>query len=226
LGFPITCAAPALGNLLCLACLAFTLFPAIVSAQSAMTGVVKDSSGGVLPGVTVEAASPALIEKVRTVVTDAQGRYAIVDLRPGLYKVTFTIAGFSTVVQERIELPSNFTATVSAELRVGALEVSFTARMPRDQPVRRLVCGQTRDRVVREQRPEHLPLLRSKPVRHPVQIRFQTGRELFAGVGHASGRRVCELRRAADRGELVGPCKPFSRRPYAVGHRQPGPARQ
>ncbi|PYR25308.1 MAG: hypothetical protein DMF98_12740 [Acidobacteria bacterium] len=95
-----------------LAGLAFTLFPALVSAQSAITGVVKDSSGAVLPGVTVEATSPALIEKVRTVVTDTQGRYAIVDLRPGLYKVTFTIEGFSTFVQERIELPSNFTATV------------------------------------------------------------------------------------------------------------------
>jgi hypothetical protein len=110
-----------------LACLAaFTLFPALVSAQSAITGVVKDSSGAVLPGVTVEATSPALIEKVRTVVTDTQGRYAIVDLRPGLYKVTFTIEGFNTFVQERIELPSNFTATVSAELRVGALEESVT----------------------------------------------------------------------------------------------------
>src|SRR3954454_23980910 len=77
-------------------------------AQSAISGLVKDSSGGVLPGVAVEASSPALIERARTVYTDAQGRYTIVDLRPGLYKVVFTIQGFSTVVQDRTELPPNF----------------------------------------------------------------------------------------------------------------------
>ncbi len=102
------------------------LLPAAASAQSAITGLVKDSSGGVLPGVAVEASSPALIEKVRAVVTDAQGRYSIVDLRPGVYKVTFTIPGFRTSVQDAIELPSNFTATVNAELRVGAVEESVT----------------------------------------------------------------------------------------------------
>src|SRR6266571_2146579 len=109
-----------------LSCLAFTLLPAIVSAQSAIIGVVKDSSGGVLPGVTVEAGSPALIEKVRAVATDAQGRYAIVDLRPGMYKVTFTVQGFNTFVQDRIELPSNFTVTVNADLHVGGVEESVT----------------------------------------------------------------------------------------------------
>jgi carboxypeptidase family protein len=102
------------------------LFPAAALAQSAITGVVKDSSGGVLPGVAVEASSAALIERARTVYTDAQGRYAIVDLRPGLYKVTFTIQGFSTFVQDHIELPSDFTATVNADLRVGAVEESVT----------------------------------------------------------------------------------------------------
>ena len=96
------------------------------AAQSAITGVAKDASGGVLPGVLVEAASPALIEKARAVTTDAQGRYTIVDLRPGIYKVTFTIQGFTTFVQDAIELPSNFTATVNAELRVGAVEESVT----------------------------------------------------------------------------------------------------
>src|SRR2546430_930485 len=102
------------------------LFPATALAQSAITGLVKDSSGGVLPGVAVEASSPALIEKSRTVVSDAQGRYTVVDLRPGVYKVTFTIQGFGTFIQDRIELPSNFTATVNAELRVGAVEESVT----------------------------------------------------------------------------------------------------
>ena len=76
-------------------CLAYCLLPATASAQSAITGVVTDTSGAVLPGVTVEAASPALIEKVRTTVTDAEGRYSIVNLRPGTYSVTFTLPGFS-----------------------------------------------------------------------------------------------------------------------------------
>src|SRR5262249_25494242 len=100
--------------------------PTLVSAQSAIAGQVKDASGAVIPGVTVEAASPALIEKTRTVVTDAQGLYTIVDLRPGAYTVTFTLAGFSTVVRQGVELPSNFTATVNAEMTVGALEETLT----------------------------------------------------------------------------------------------------
>jgi hypothetical protein len=100
--------------------------PALASAQSAIAGQVKDASGAVMPGVTVEAASPALIEKVRTVVTDAQGLYRIVDLRPGSYTVTFTLTGFSTVVRDGVELPSNFTASVNAEMKVGALEETLT----------------------------------------------------------------------------------------------------
>ena len=102
------------------------LFPSVVSAQSAIVGSVKDSGGGVLPGVSVEATSPALIEKTRVVVTDAQGRFAIIDLRPGVYKVTFSLAGFSMLVQDGIDLPSNFTATVDADLKVGAVEESVT----------------------------------------------------------------------------------------------------
>jgi len=79
-----------------------------------------------MPGVTVEAASPALIEKVRSVIADDRGVYLIVDLRPGTYTVTFTLAGFQTFKREALELPSNFTATVNAEMRVGALEESVT----------------------------------------------------------------------------------------------------
>ncbi|MDO8679190.1 MAG: carboxypeptidase-like regulatory domain-containing protein [Acidobacteriota bacterium] len=90
-------------------------------AQSALAGVVRDASGGVLPGVTVEAASPALIEQVRSVITDDAGQYRIVDLRPGVYKLTFTLPGFGTVTREKIELISNFTATINGELRVGAV---------------------------------------------------------------------------------------------------------
>src|SRR6185436_15815202 len=95
-------------------------------AQSGITGVVRDTSGGVLPGVSVEAASSALIERTRSVVTDSQGRFSIVDLRPGAYKVTFSLQGFSTVVQDGIDLPSNFTATVNAQMNVGAMEESIT----------------------------------------------------------------------------------------------------
>ena len=80
------------------------LLPSTARAQSAFTGVVKDTSGAVLPGVTVEAASPALIEKTRSVVTDANGAYRIVDLRPGIYTVTFSLPGFSTVKREDVEL--------------------------------------------------------------------------------------------------------------------------
>ena len=102
------------------------LLAGTASAQSAITGLVRDSSGAVLPGVTVEASSPALIEKVRAVVSDTQGRYAIVDLRPGTYKVIFTLTGFMTFAQEAIGLPSNFTATVNGDLRVGAVEETVT----------------------------------------------------------------------------------------------------
>ena len=87
---------------------ALVLLPAAALGQSATTGsiagVVRDATGAVLPGVTVEAASPALIEKVRAVVSDGQGQYKIVELRPGTYSVTFTLPGFATVKREGIEL--------------------------------------------------------------------------------------------------------------------------
>ena len=97
--------------------------PAIATAQyGAIAGGAKDSSGAVLPGVTVEASSPALIEKVRAAVTDASGQYKIIDLQPGTYSVTFTLPGFTTVKHERIALDAGFTAAVSAEMKVGGLE--------------------------------------------------------------------------------------------------------
>src|SRR4249919_3167275 len=104
----------------------FLLLPAAAHAQSTFTGVVKDTSGAVLPGVTVEAASPVLIEKVRSAVTDSTGSYRIVDLRPGIYTLTFTLTGFSIVKREAIELPANFTMTLNGELKVGALEETLT----------------------------------------------------------------------------------------------------
>ena len=102
------------------------LLPSAAYAQAAITGVVRDASGGVLPGVTVEAASPVLIEKVRSVVTDACGQYRIVDLRPGTYSVTFELPGFNIVKREGIEVSGSFVATVNADLRVGAIEETIT----------------------------------------------------------------------------------------------------
>jgi hypothetical protein len=102
-------------------------WPAVAGAQtSAISGVVRDESGGALPGVTVEVASPALIEKVRTTVTDGQGRYNVVSLRPGLYTVTFSLTGFGNVIREGIELTSDFTANVNADMKVGTLQESIT----------------------------------------------------------------------------------------------------
>jgi hypothetical protein len=104
----------------------FVLFPVVASAQSSLAGVVKDASGAVLPGVTVEASSPALIEKARSVVTDAEGQYKIVDLRPGTYAITFSLTGFSTVKREGLELMGSGTTTVNADLKLGALQETIT----------------------------------------------------------------------------------------------------
>ena len=102
--------------------------PAAAQGTSAasITGVVSDSSGAVLPGVTVEASSPGLIEKIRTAVTNEQGLYRIVELRPGTYSVTFSLTGFGVFKRDGLELPPNFTATVNAELKVGSLEETVT----------------------------------------------------------------------------------------------------
>jgi carboxypeptidase family protein len=115
-----------LGVYVCAAFVSLVFAPTPAFAQSAIAGVVKDATGAVLPGVTVEASSPALIERVKTAVTDEAGLYRIIDLRPGEYVVTFTLTGFNTFKREGIDLPSDFTATVNAELRVGALEETVT----------------------------------------------------------------------------------------------------
>jgi hypothetical protein len=111
----------------CFALLALILSPVIASAQtSAISGTVRDASGGVLPGVTVEVSSPALIEKTRSTVTSGEGTYSIIALRPGTYTVKFELPGFSTVMREGVELTSDFTATINADLKVGALEETLT----------------------------------------------------------------------------------------------------
>jgi hypothetical protein len=103
------------------------VFAAIpVCAQASLAGIVKDTSGAVLPGVTVEASSPALIEKVRSVATDNTGQYRIVDLRPGTYTVTFTLPGFNTVARSGIELAGSGTVTVNGDLKVGNVEETVT----------------------------------------------------------------------------------------------------
>ena len=107
-----------------LACIA--ALPSAAWAQSVITGIVRDTSGAVMPGVTVEAASPALIEGVRTGVTDTNGAYRIVDLRPGVYTLKYQLTGFNTQVREGFELAANFVATVNIDLTVGTLQESVT----------------------------------------------------------------------------------------------------
>jgi hypothetical protein len=100
--------------------------PAAVHAQASIVGTVKDASGAVLPGVTVEASSPALIEKTRSVVTNTVGQFSIENLRPGIYTVTFSLTGFSTVKREGIELAGTFIATLNADLKVGGVSETIT----------------------------------------------------------------------------------------------------
>src|SRR6195256_5195945 len=93
---------------------------------SGIAGLVRDTSGAVMPGVTVEASSPVLIEKVRTAVTDSAGQYKIVDLLPGTYSVSFTLAGFKVVKRDGVILEGNFTAQINADLQVGAVSETLT----------------------------------------------------------------------------------------------------
>jgi hypothetical protein len=102
------------------------VFPSAVFAQASIVGTVRDASGAVLPGVTVEASSPALIEKTRSVTTNGVGQYSIQDLRPGTYSVTFTLPGFTVVRRDGIELTGSFIATVSADMRVGGVQETVT----------------------------------------------------------------------------------------------------
>src|SRR5688572_17532286 len=101
------------------------LLPSTTWAQASIAGVVRDSSGSVLPGVTVEVSSPALIEKVRTALSDSTGQYRVIDLRPGTYSVVFTLPGFNQFRRDGIELTGALTATINADLRVGDLQEPF-----------------------------------------------------------------------------------------------------
>jgi hypothetical protein len=99
--------------------------PSLAAAQS-IAGVVRDASGAVLPGATVEAASPALIEKVRTAVSDGAGQYRIENLTPGTYKITYSLPGFTTVEREGVQVTTGVTLTLNADLRVGGVQESIT----------------------------------------------------------------------------------------------------
>src|SRR6266581_309683 len=102
------------------------LLPTLAHAQATLTGVVRDPSDAVLPGVTVEASSPSLIEKVRTAVTDGTGQYRITELTPGTYSLSFTLTGFSTVKRGGIEVSGSGVFTINADLKVGAVEETIT----------------------------------------------------------------------------------------------------
>jgi hypothetical protein len=102
------------------------LIPTLAFSQTTLAGTVRDTSGAVLPGVTVEAASSALIEKARTAVTDGSGLYRITDLAPGTYTVTYSLPGFTRVVREGVALTGSGVTTINADLRVGALQETIT----------------------------------------------------------------------------------------------------
>ena len=103
-----------------------TLLPAIAHAQASLAGIARDSSGAVLPGVTVEAASSVLIEKVRTAVTDGSGQYRLTELPPGLYTVTFTLPGFSIVRREGVNVGGVGVIAINADMRVGGIQETIT----------------------------------------------------------------------------------------------------
>src|SRR5258706_10475376 len=111
-----------------------TLLPAAAVAQVSLVGVAKDSSGAVLPGVSVEAASPALIEKTRSAITDGTGQYQIVDLRPGTYSVTFTLSGFSVVKRDGVELAGAGGVAIKLDMKVS--NVSGNIHGTSTEPVR------------------------------------------------------------------------------------------
>ena len=170
---------------------AVIIFPALSLAQfGSIAGVVRDSTGAAVPGVTVEAASPALIEKTRTAVSDESGQYRVEQLRPGTYTVTFTLSGFSTVRHEGIEISAGFTAPVNVSLKVGAVQetISVTEKAP-------VVDVQTvsQQRTLVKQELDALPTARS----------FATLGTTLPGVSCQPARCGRHARRTRER--LIGP---------------------
>jgi len=134
------------------------LLPATVFAQATLAGVAKDASGAVLPGVTVEVSSPALIEKTRTAITDGTGQYQVVDLRPGTYTVTFTLTGFSTVKREGVQISGVGTITINGDMKIG--NVSETISVTGETPVVDVVSAK-REAVLDSNTLRDLPSARS-----------------------------------------------------------------
>lgn len=156
----------------------FLVAPRLVMAQSAIAGVVKDTTGAVLPGVTVEASSPALIEKTKTVTSNEAGQYRVVDLRPGTYKVTFTLSGFSTIVRDGIVLEANFTAPINVEMRVGA--VAETVTVTGESPIVDVQSSQRREVVTQA-------LLEAIPTGRNFQLMAGTVPSVSTGVFDVGG---------------------------------------
>ena len=136
-------------------CLIF--LPSFAAAQS-VAGTVRDTSGALMPGVTVEAASPSLIERTRSVVTDERGQYQIVDLRPGAYAVTFTLPGFATVARDGVQISGSGVTTVNAELRVGAVQETIT--VTGEAPVVDVQTSTSRELVLSNETVQSLPASR------------------------------------------------------------------
>jgi hypothetical protein len=143
--------------------MALAVLPSVAHAQAtaSITGVVTDASGAVLPGVTVEASSPALIEKVRSVVTDGSGQYRLEQLRGGVYAVTFTLPGFNTIKREGLELAGSFAASVNAEMRVGSVEETVT--VTGETPIVDIQSA-NRQRVINQELLEAIPTGRTPQV--------------------------------------------------------------
>ena len=160
------------------------LLPSAAYAQASITGVVRDTSGGVLPGVTVEAASPALIEKVRSVVTDGTGQYRIENLRPGTYTVTFTLPGFAVVKREGLALTGTFVASVNADMRVGALEETIT--VSGETPVVD-VQSTTRQQVIDQALISAIPSGRNAATMAGLLPSVSIGNQDVGGLGGESG---------------------------------------
>jgi hypothetical protein len=177
------------------------LLPAAAYGQASIVGTVKDSSGAVLPGVTVEASSPALIEKVRSAVTDGSGQYRIENLRPGLFDVTFTLPGFSTVKREAIELTGSFVASVNAEMRVGAVEETIT--VTGETPVVD-VQSTARQRVLTQEVLEALPAGRVVTALAGVTVGVSANADVGGTLGDGQSAGGLQARGVEDARVLVG----------------------
>jgi hypothetical protein len=178
-----------------------TIAPVAVYAQASITGVVRDASGGVLPGVTVEASSPALIEKVRVAVTDGTGQYRVENLRPGVYAVTFTLPGFSVTRQDGIELSGSFVATLNGELRVGSLEETIT--VTGETPVVD-VQSAARQRVFDQEALQALPAGRVPTTLAQLTVGVTGNRDVGGNLGEGQSAGGLAVRGSRDARLMVG----------------------